>query len=110
MGPRLVSRYRRVRTLRHREHLRDFFEVDAESNMASTLSKLAREGVIKADVAEKAFAELGLSTEGAGSRPRIVFIRNKCQSGMVAIPAHAASFCRRLASWRTYRLNSVQWM
>ncbi len=51
----------------NREHLRRHFEVDAESIVASTLSKLAREGVIKADVAEKAFAELGLSTEGAGS-------------------------------------------
>jgi pyruvate dehydrogenase E1 component len=51
----------------NREHLRRHFEVDAESIVAATLSKLAREGVIKADVAEKAFAELGLSTEGAGS-------------------------------------------
>ena len=51
----------------NREHLRRHFEVDAESIVASTLSKLAREGVIKAEVAEKAFAELGLSTEGAGS-------------------------------------------
>ena len=51
----------------NREHLRRHFEVDAESIVASTLSKLAREGVIKADIAEKAFPELGLSTEGAGS-------------------------------------------
>jgi pyruvate dehydrogenase E1 component len=51
----------------NREHLRRHFEVDAESIVAATLSKLAREGVIKPKVAEKAFAELGLSTEGAGA-------------------------------------------
>jgi pyruvate dehydrogenase E1 component len=51
----------------NREHLRRHFEVDAESIVAATLSKLAREGVVKPKVAEKAFAELGLSTEGAGS-------------------------------------------
>jgi pyruvate dehydrogenase E1 component len=50
----------------NREHLRRHFEVDAESIVAAALSKLAREGVIKPKVAEKAFAELGLSTEGAG--------------------------------------------
>jgi pyruvate dehydrogenase E1 component len=51
----------------NREHLRRHFEVDAESIVAATLSKLAREGVVKPKVAEKAFAELGLNTEGAGS-------------------------------------------
>ena len=51
----------------NREHLRRHFEVDAESIVAATLSKLAREGVVKPKVAEKAFAELGLSTTGAGS-------------------------------------------
>jgi pyruvate dehydrogenase E1 component len=51
----------------NREHLRRHFEVDAESIVAATLSKLAREGVIKARVAEKAFAELGLLTDGAGA-------------------------------------------
>jgi pyruvate dehydrogenase E1 component len=51
----------------NREHLRRHFEVDAASIVAATLSKLAREGVIKPKVAEKAFAELGLNTEGAGS-------------------------------------------
>jgi pyruvate dehydrogenase E1 component len=51
----------------NREHLRRHFEVDAESIVAATLSKLAREGVIKPKVAEKAFAELGLDTEGPGS-------------------------------------------
>ena len=44
----------------NREHLRRHFEVDAESIVAAALSKLAREGVVKAKVAEKAFAELGL--------------------------------------------------
>jgi len=51
----------------NREHLRRHFEVDAESIAAAALSKLAREGVIKPKVAEKAFAELGLTTEGAGA-------------------------------------------
>jgi pyruvate dehydrogenase E1 component len=51
----------------NREHLRRHFEVDAESIVAATLSKLAREGVVKPKVAEKAFAELGLSTENAGA-------------------------------------------
>jgi len=51
----------------NREHLRRHFEVDAESIVAATLSKLAREGTVKPKVAEKAFAELGLSTEGAGA-------------------------------------------
>jgi len=50
----------------NREHLRRHFEVDAESIVAATLSKLAREGVIKPKVAEKAFADLGLLTEGTG--------------------------------------------
>ncbi len=51
----------------NREHLRRHFEVDAESIVAATLSKLAREGVIKPKIAEKAFAELGISTEGKGA-------------------------------------------
>jgi pyruvate dehydrogenase E1 component len=51
----------------NREHLRRHFEVDAASIVAATLSKLAREGVIKPKLAEKAFAELGLLTETAGA-------------------------------------------
>jgi pyruvate dehydrogenase E1 component len=51
----------------NREHLRRHFEVDAESIVAATLSKLAREGVVKPKVAEKAFAELGLSVQGSGA-------------------------------------------
>jgi pyruvate dehydrogenase E1 component len=51
----------------NREHLRRHFEVDAESIVAAALSKLARDGVIKPKVAEKAFAELGLKTDGAGA-------------------------------------------
>ncbi len=51
----------------NREHLRRHFEVDAPSIVAAALSKLAREGAIKAKVAEKAFAELGIVTEGAGA-------------------------------------------
>jgi len=51
----------------NREHLRRHFEVDAESIVAAALSKLARDGTIKPKVAEKAFAELGLTTEGTGA-------------------------------------------
>jgi pyruvate dehydrogenase E1 component len=51
----------------NREHLRRHFEVDAASIVAATLSKLAREGVVKPKLAEKAFAELGLLTETAGA-------------------------------------------
>jgi len=51
----------------NREHLRRHFEVDAESVVAATLSKLAREGVVKPKVAEKAFEELGLEIEGPGA-------------------------------------------
>ena len=47
----------------NREHLRRFFEVDAESIVAATLSKLARDGAIPAEKAQAAFAELGLSPE-----------------------------------------------
>jgi pyruvate dehydrogenase E1 component len=51
----------------NREHLRRHFEVDAESIVAAALSKLAREGVVKPKVAEKAFADLGLKTDTAGA-------------------------------------------
>jgi len=51
----------------NREHLRRHFEVDAESIVAATLSRLARDGVVKPKVAEAAFAELGLLTEGDGA-------------------------------------------
>jgi len=47
----------------NREHLRRHFEVDAASIVAATLSKLARDGVIKPKIAEQAFAELGLDPE-----------------------------------------------
>jgi pyruvate dehydrogenase E1 component len=48
----------------NREHLRRHFEIDAESIVAATLSRLSREGVIKPKVAAQAFADLGLDTEG----------------------------------------------
>ncbi len=48
----------------NREHLRRHFEVDAASIVAATLSKLVREGSVKAKVAQKAFADLGILTEG----------------------------------------------
>jgi pyruvate dehydrogenase E1 component len=47
----------------NREHLRRHFEVDAESIVAATLSRLARDGVVKPKVAEKAFTDLGLNPE-----------------------------------------------
>ncbi|MES2392095.1 MAG: pyruvate dehydrogenase (acetyl-transferring), homodimeric type [Acidobacteriota bacterium] len=51
----------------NREHLRRHFEVDAESIVAATLSKLSREGVVKPEVAQKALTEMGLDTEGDGA-------------------------------------------
>src|ERR1700760_2986348 len=47
----------------NREHLRRHFEVSAESIVAATLSRLARDGKFDAKKAEKAFVELGLETE-----------------------------------------------
>jgi pyruvate dehydrogenase E1 component len=47
----------------NREHLRRHFEVDAPSIVAAALSRLARDGVIEAKIAEQAFAELGLDPE-----------------------------------------------
>jgi pyruvate dehydrogenase E1 component len=49
----------------NREHLRRHFEVNAESVVAATLSKLAREGKFDVARAQSAFAELGVETEGA---------------------------------------------
>ena len=49
----------------NREHLRSHFEVNAESVVAATLSKLAREGKFDAARAQKAFAELGIDQEKA---------------------------------------------
>ena len=48
----------------NREHLRRHFEVDAAAIVTATLSKLVREGSVKAKVAQKAFADLGIDTEG----------------------------------------------
>jgi pyruvate dehydrogenase E1 component len=47
----------------NREHLRNHFEVNAESVVGATLSKLAREGKFDVARAQKAFADLGLDTE-----------------------------------------------
>ncbi|RZU39661.1 pyruvate dehydrogenase (acetyl-transferring), homodimeric type [Edaphobacter modestus] len=47
----------------NREYLRRHFEVNAESIVGATLSKLARDGKIKPKVAQKALIELGLDTE-----------------------------------------------
>jgi pyruvate dehydrogenase E1 component len=49
----------------NREHLRRHFEVNAESVVAATLSRLARDGKFDAKQAQQAFAELGLDTEKA---------------------------------------------
>ncbi len=48
----------------NREYLRRHFEVSAESIAAATLSRLARDGAFDAQRAQKAFAELGVDTEG----------------------------------------------
>jgi pyruvate dehydrogenase E1 component len=47
----------------NRAHLRRHFEVDAESIVAATLSKLARDGGYDAKKAQKAIAALGLDAE-----------------------------------------------
>ncbi len=47
----------------NREHLRRHFEVNAESVVAATLSKLAREGKFDAARAQQAFQDLGVQTE-----------------------------------------------
>jgi pyruvate dehydrogenase E1 component len=47
----------------NREHLRRHFEVNAEAIAAAALSRLARDGKIKAGRAVKAIAELGLDPE-----------------------------------------------
>ncbi len=47
----------------NREYLRRHFEVDASAIVAATLSRLAREGSVQADVVQRAFSELGIDTE-----------------------------------------------
>jgi pyruvate dehydrogenase E1 component len=47
----------------NREYLRRHFEVDAESIVAATLSKLARDGKFDVTKAQAALAELGVQTE-----------------------------------------------
>jgi pyruvate dehydrogenase E1 component len=48
----------------NRQHLRQHFEVNAESIVGATLSKLARDGKFDAKAAQSAMAELGLNVEG----------------------------------------------
>ncbi len=48
----------------NRQHLRQHFEVNAESIVGATLSKLARDGKFDAKTAQSAMAELGLNVEG----------------------------------------------
>ena len=47
----------------NREHLRRFFENDAESIAAAALSRLARDGKFDAAKAREAIAELGIDAE-----------------------------------------------
>ncbi len=47
----------------NREHLRRHFEVNAESIVVATLSRLARDGKFDIDRAQKAFEELGVDSE-----------------------------------------------
>jgi pyruvate dehydrogenase E1 component len=49
----------------NREHLRRHFEVNAESIVVATLSKLAREGKVKPEIAKKALTDLGIDPEKA---------------------------------------------
>jgi pyruvate dehydrogenase E1 component len=48
----------------NREYLRKHFEINAESIVAATLSKLAREGKFNAKKAAQAIADLGLKPDG----------------------------------------------
>jgi pyruvate dehydrogenase E1 component len=47
----------------NREHLRRHFEINAESIATAALSRLARDGKFDARKAQKAFADLGVSTD-----------------------------------------------
>jgi pyruvate dehydrogenase E1 component len=47
----------------NREYLRRHFEVNAESIVVATLSKLSRDGKFDAKKAQKAFEELGVDAE-----------------------------------------------
>ncbi len=47
----------------NREHLRRHFEVNAESIVGATLSRLARDGKFKPKLAQKALVDLGLDVE-----------------------------------------------
>jgi pyruvate dehydrogenase E1 component len=47
----------------NRDHLRRFFEVNAESIACATLSRLAREGKFDPRAAAQAYADLGIDTE-----------------------------------------------
>ncbi|MCC6540195.1 MAG: pyruvate dehydrogenase (acetyl-transferring), homodimeric type [Bryobacterales bacterium] len=49
----------------NREVLRQFFEINAESIVCATLSRLARDGKFDVARAAQAFADLGVPTEGA---------------------------------------------
>jgi pyruvate dehydrogenase E1 component len=49
----------------NREYLRRHFEVNAESIVGATLTKLVRDGKFKPKAAQKALAELGLDVEAA---------------------------------------------
>ena len=54
----------------NREHLRRFFEVDAASIVAATLSRLARDGKFDATRAAEAMKKLGVNTESADPSKR----------------------------------------
>jgi pyruvate dehydrogenase E1 component len=47
----------------NREHLRKFFEVNAESIVCAALSRLVRDGKFDICCAKKAFEELGVNPE-----------------------------------------------
>jgi pyruvate dehydrogenase E1 component len=49
----------------NREHLRRFFEVNAESIVCATLSRLSREGKFDAAAAAQAFRDLGVDADAA---------------------------------------------
>ena len=47
----------------NREHLRSHFEISAESVVAATLSRLAREGLIEPEIARVALTDLGVNAD-----------------------------------------------
>ena len=69
----------------NREHLRRFFEVDAESIAAAALARLARDGKFDPVRAAAAIPALGINPEKSDPCPHLISFRlNLCQAGQVS--------------------------